>query len=187
MRSLIIFIALLGTGCMSTMDKMAGIGQIEVGRSSFDKGRVVTLSKSNNYTGNDWQFASTRFGAKWQESSPESVIIFLINESRTDNSNFYTSYEGISVNIDGDIREFEASGSTIFDSSDYNTVTNTIYTSSTGVVIVPLDYLKRMVLADDVRIRVNMSDSYEDIIFSIDKKGTASYSRLKFKEFLAAI
>ena len=111
----------------------------------------------------------------------------MINESRTDNSNFYTSYEGISVNIDGDIREFEASGSTIFDSSDYNTVTNTIYTSSTGVVIVPLDYLKRMVLADDVRIRVNMSDSYEDIIFSIDKKGTASYSRLKFKEFLAAI
>ena len=57
----------------------------------------------------------------------------------------YKSYDSLGANIDGDIRTFKVSGSTEHTSSNYNTVSRSIYTESTATVNMPLDYLRKMV------------------------------------------
>lgn len=175
------------SGCVSTMDKIAGIGQVEESVSTFDGAKVITLSKSNTYNGSTWSFPNTRLGAKWVSSNPDSVVMFLIHESTVSSGNAYVNYEGVKINIGGNIKEFKSVGLTDLDSSGYNTVSNTIYTKSTGAVIVPLDYLKKMVESDDVKLRVLMMSTYEDIIFSIDNAGATKYARANFKEFLKQV
>lgn len=176
------------SGCASQMDAFAGIGVIDEENSSFDNSRIVTLTPTWVAGGGDDYVTSTKVGARWSESNPEQVLLILEYSSSTNSSDVYKSYESISVNINSEKRNFPASGSTELQSSTYNTVTNTIYTESTAVVPMPLEYLRKMVEAEDVRIRFNSSHRYEDGIFSQE---TSSFgqdmAKARILEFLNKI
>ena len=50
----------------------------------------------------------------------------------------------------------------------YNTITKTIYTTSTNTVVIPLSILEQMLNAKDCRLRIHSSDGYEDSFFSTE-------------------
>ncbi|MEQ3658639.1 MAG: hypothetical protein ABNH21_06755 [Glaciecola sp.] len=168
MRYILLSLVLALSACANTMDKMSGIGQISESTDTFNDARVITLSESWNNRTNDSDFASTMFGARWSSSTPESIVIYLKFNSMAGAGSSYVIFDGIRVNIDGEVRSFDAVGNTSFDSTS---TSSSIYTSSRSAVVVPLDYLKKMLSEEDVRIRVLMNDSYDDILFNWDVSG----------------
>ncbi|RUO22429.1 hypothetical protein CWE08_04410 [Aliidiomarina iranensis] len=108
---------------------------------------------------------SSKVGAIWSEAKPSEVLLVLEYSSSSSSSDVYRTYESFSVNINGEISTFEVHGGTDLDSGSYNTVSKTIYTKSTAVVTISLDYLHRMVEAEDVRVRFTTNDGYEDGVF----------------------
>jgi len=174
----------LNTGCMSTLDKMAGVGQINTEISEFSGEKIVELSQSHNYSTKGK--VNTQFGARWVSDNPESVSLKLIYNSDSSTGDAFTSYEGISVSISGETIDFDA-GRTYRNRSDYNELTRVIYTTSTAYVPIPLDYLKSMIEADKCKIRIYSSDGYEDISFDVEKNGSTEYAKLKIKRFIEEV
>jgi len=169
-------------------DAFSGLGVISEKISTFDKKRVVEVTPTWVANDSSMGVASTKIGARWSESSPGFVTLILKNDSTVNSSDAYKNYESISVNIDGDIKKFPVAGATELQSSDYNTVTNTIYTESTALVIIPLEYLRNMVEAKDVRLRFESIHRYDDGVFSRD---TSDYgqklAKARIIEFLKLI
>jgi len=174
----------MSTGCVSTLDKIAGVGQVNTEISEFSGEKLVELSQSHNYSSSGG--VNTQFGAKWASGNPDAVSLKLIYNSDSSSGDSFTSYEKISVSINGEITDFDA-GRTYRNRSDYNEITKVIYTTSTAYVAMPLDYLKSMVNADDCKIRIYSSDGYEDISFNIEKIGSTEYSKLKLKKFIEEV
>ena len=163
MKLLLVAISIfLMSGCAAQMDAFSNLGVINEKVSTFDNKRIVEVSPTWVASDGAFYAASTKVGALWSEASPSRVLLILKYESTVDSSNSYTTYESLSVNIDGTIRNFPVSGSTELESSGYNTVSNTIYTASTALVPIPLDYLRKMVEASDVQLRFNYLNRYED-------------------------
>lgn len=184
----ILFIFTLA-GCAAQMDAFAGLGVINEEVSTFDNKRVVSVSPT--WVANDGTLgvASTKIGAIWNESNPNDVLIVLKHDGSTAYStDVYKSYDSLGVNIDGDIRTFKVSGSTEHTSSNYNTVSRSIYTESTATVNMPLDYLRKMVTGNTVTVRFNSTHRYEDGIFS-KETGTMDQQMAKARiiEFLKRI
>jgi len=184
-RFLITALALINiTGCMSTMDKLAGVGQINSSTSEFSGARVVELSQSHNYSVDG--MVTTKFGARWTSDAPESVALKLIYNSDSSQTDSYTSFSKIKVNMNGDIKTFSA-GKTYLDRSDYNDVSRTIYTTSVAYVTLPLSYLEEMLNADSCKIRISSNDGYEDVSFDVGKLGAVEYSKAKLANFVEEI
>ena len=93
------------------------------------------------------------------------MTLDLAYDANTGSSEIYLGFTGIDINVDGKITSYKISDLTILDSSEYNTVTNTIYTKSKNSVIIPLSLLEEMVSADVCRIRIYTSQGYEDAVF----------------------
>lgn len=177
------------SGCAAQMDAFAGLGVINEEVSTFDNKRVVSVSPT--WVANDGSLgvASTKIGAIWNESNPNDVLIVLKHDGSTAYStDVYKSYDSLGVNIDGEIRTFKVSGSTEHTSSNYNTVSRSIYTESTATVNMPLDYLRKMVTGNTVTVRFNSTHRYEDGIFS-KETGTMDQQMAKARiiEFLEQI
>jgi len=173
------------SGCSSTIDKMAGLGQLETNISDFSGDTMVELSKTRNAHPTKKQ-ASTFFGLKWDSSLPNNVFLYLINQSDVDSNNTYVNYESIEIKIGDDVSTFNARN-TIHDSSGYNSVTNTIYTDSKASISIPLSLVEKMVSAEDCRIKINTYKWYEVVLFHVDENSMVSFSRPKFKEFLTKV
>jgi len=183
----ILFICTLA-GCAAQMDAFAGLGVIKEEVSTFDNKRVVSVSPTWVASDGPLYAASTKVGAIWNESNPNEVLIILKHDGSTAHSDVYKSYESLGVNIDGDIRTFKVSGTTEHNSSNYNTVSRSIYTESTATVSMPLEYLRKMVTGNTVTVRFNSTHRYEDGIFS-KETGTMDQQMAKARiiEFLKQI
>lgn len=184
------FIAAL-TGCASmvdSMDKAIGIGQVSVKKEVLDDSTTVKLSPAfltDDIT--DYGLNSYKLGARWNSQTPEIIYLQPNYDSQT-GGNAYTSFDGITIRINGNARRFDRVGRTNLSSSSYNTVTNTIYTESSGLVPVPFDTVKDMVNAEDVRLRIHSIDGYEDSVFSATRTTSGQgLARNYFRNFLAEV
>lgn len=188
MRFLLIFVALFViSGCASmadSMSQMAGVGVISEKKSTFDGAYVIELSPAWLYDPQGGFGNNYKLGARWTDAVPESVAIIL-NFSSSAGGNAYTSFSGIDINIDGAKYSFDTTTTTTLSGSDYNTVSNTIYTESENTVVIPLALLKQMTAATDCRLRIHSSDGYEDALFHLERMpGGQGLAKPRFVEFL---
>lgn len=161
-------VILNGCAAMADLgDQAANLGQVTVDKSAFDGTMSVKMSPTWMAPAEDTGISSASFqmGAMWRSDEPEHVLLELAHPSNTGRSNTYTRFTLLEVNIDGEMRSFEP-GRTRFDSSNYNTVSKTIYTESSAYVTVPYDYLKRMMNAERCLLRISTSDGYVEADFT---------------------
>lgn len=193
MKKITVFLAIaLLSGCMSafdSMNRMAGIGKVTQEVSTFDNSTIVNASPAPLWREGSW-YNFYRLGAVWSSNSPDYVALVL--SYKTDLHSFkgkaYTNFDALHINIDGEIFSFKTVGATNFDSSAYNSVMNTIYTSSTNTVIIPYDILKRMINAKDCRLRIQTLNDYEDAQFSIERiPGAAQTAIVALRELTARV
>lgn len=186
-KSVIVIAALSLTACQSTGNKIAGICQIEESVSTFDKSNEVNFTECWVSAGESvWDIPSFKFGFSWSDKTPESIVLRLVYDSNV-GSNAYTSFKGVSININGEISSFDNKSRTVLDSSGYNSVSNTIYTQSRSGIVIPMYLFEKMMTAEDVRVRVLSSDGYEDYIFSMEQNGMTKYAKFYLDDYLAAI
>jgi hypothetical protein len=173
---------------VDSMDKAIGIGQVSVEQETLDDSTTVRLSPAFLTDDvSDYGLNSYKLGARWNSQSPDTVYLEPNYDSQA-GGNAYTRFEGITVRLDGHSERFDSVGRTNLSSSDYNSVSNTIYTESTGLVPVPLNVVEQMVSVEDVRLRIHSSDGYEDSIFSLARADSGQGLALKyFQNFLSAV
>ncbi len=179
------------SGCASMADgmsKAAGLGVVKQETSAFDNATVITASPTFLYAKGSWG-NSVKLGARWSSAAPDSVALILAHDSNTSGyGDVYLGLTGIDINVDGDISSHASAGSTDLDSSGYNTVSKTIYTSSKNTVIIPYALLERMVAAQDCRIRIHTSKGYEDAQFSLERiPGGQGTAILAIKELMTKV
>ena len=183
LRTLISIFALALASC-ATMNQMAGLGVVKEQRSDFDNTRIVSVSP--NFMGSTKIFSPCflKIGMVWAEDDPDNAILTLTYESDVNaGSRMYTSFTSLGINIDGRIKYFKPA-STRLDSSSYNTVSKTIYTSSKSHVVVPLSYVKQMVNGRDVRVQAS---GFRTGLFHQESNSGAPLAKKNFKEGLAKI
>ena len=188
-----ILVALSGCANMAdSMNKMAGVGVLSEEQSTFDSAKIIKVSPNWLYESQkSWTANSIKLGARWNSAAPDLVVLDLSYDSSTSGGATYVSLQGMDLNIDGEKSSYKTEGSTLLNSSNYNTVTKTIYTNSKNSIIIPLSTLKSMVNAKDCRIRIHTSKGYEDSIFSIERsdsgQGTALLSIKQFIEKVSTV
>lgn len=190
-----LFIAtIILSGCASmvdSMDKAAGLGVVTQEKSTFDNATIVSVTPNSLYAKGSWGNA-VKLGARWSSASPEYVALIISYDSNTSGGgSAYIRLTGMDINIDGKISSHPAASGTSLDSSGYNTVSKTIYTSSKNTVVIPYSLLESMISAKDCRLRIHTGKGYEDAEFSIERipggKGTAILSIKEFMVKVAAV
>jgi hypothetical protein len=188
---LVLTIALAISGCASMADvtsKVAGLGVVKQEISTFDNATIVTVSPTWLYAKGSWG-NSVKLGASWSSAVPGSAALILAYDSNiSGGGSAYMGLTGIDINVDGDISSHAAKTATDLDSSGYNTVTKTIYTSSRNTVVISYALLERMVAAKDCRIRIHTGKGYEDAQFSLERiPGGQGTAILAIKEMMAKV
>ena len=163
--SLLLTSSFLG-GCASTLESITGSGVVSTYKDSFSNEKVVEMSSTPNFTV-DNEIANTFFSAKWKESQPNKITLILTSRSDSSSKDTFVSFENVSINIGGAITEYKPTLTTQ-DSGDYNSVSNTIYTSSRSSIDISTDYLEEMVKSDDAKIKITTRRFFEVIDFTID-------------------
>jgi len=179
---LCLFTAIILSGCASTMDSIAGIGVINESTSTFDGSRIISVSPSWVAGATDTDLTATKIGARWNSSTPEYVALLLSYSSSVNYGDSYVSFSGLKINIGGSIKSFTVTGSTSHSSSNYNSVSNDIYTQSEAVVVIPMALLRDMLTAEDVRLRIEYLNEYEDVRFNFEESG---YGQRLAKSYIA--
>lgn len=186
--SILIAGCLAMNGCASMADAgsaLSGMGNIKEEVSTFDEARTITVSPAPLYEKGKWSPVPFHMGAGWSESAPDIVFLVLSHSSSVKSGDAYVSFRELKVNIDGEIRTFDAD-STALSSGTYNKISRNIYTESRSSIAVPLDYFRQMLEAEDVRIRISSSSGYADATFSESRipggQATAKHYMLKFLE-----
>lgn len=175
------------TACQSTTNKIAGICQIKHSVSTFENTKTVEFTECWNAKSlSVWDTPTIMIGYKWNQSKPELIQMNLTYNSQV-GGGAYTNFNGIDINIDGDIYEYETTSTTILSSSDYNSVSNTIYTSSRNAIVMPFSVFERMMGAENVRFRIYTSEGYEDQIFNIAENGMSKYAKYYLPKYLIDI
>ena len=114
--------------------------------------------------------APVKLGAQWSGDSPDQVTLTLKMDSNTGSyAGTYRSLQGIDVNVGGKNHTFRSFAQTSFDRTPYNTVSRTIYTTSTNAVTVPLTLVREMVKADYCRVRIVTDRGYEEADFTVER------------------
>lgn len=194
MKSLLVAcLCLLTAGCASMADSMSGLsglGQVTQHKSSFDGSITVDMSPA-------WLYDETRsifdpvpfkLGAQWQNTDPDSVLLVIAFDSSTGANRLYTNFQGVDINIDGQITTHKVIGSTQHERSNYNTVSQSIYTSSSNAVAIPLERLEKMVAAKDTRIRIRSTSGEASAQFSTERiPGGQATAIIPMRTFLANV
>jgi len=176
------------SGCVA-MDKLAGMGVVTEEVSTFDNATVIEVSPNSLYDpGSTWG-TPLQLGARWSSSAPNIVALILAyNSNVSRGSSAYLSLTGLDINIDGKISSYSANQPTDLSSSEYNTVSNTIYTSSKNAVVIPYSVLERMIAANTCRLRLHTSKGYQDIDFSAQHiPGGKATAIVSIKEFMSKV
>lgn len=159
-------VLVLGLAGCAAMDAMSGMGVLTQKTTAYDGGQVVNVSPQSLYAPGDAMGSPFRLGATWLSAHPELVSLDLsYNSDARMGSSSYASINGIDVRIDGMESHWQTRG-TQYDSTPYNTVSNTIYTTSSTSIVVPLNMLRAMVNAADCRLRIHSNMGADDVLFS---------------------
>lgn len=170
-RITVIIFSLFLISCASMHKAITGEGVITNDVSEFDGDRVISVAPSMLDPLTSGYFAlSATLGAEWHSQAPDTVYLVLLYESSTREASTYTSFYGVEIKVDGDIREFKTAGMTKHDNGSYNTVSRSIYTDSKNKVAIPFDYFERMLKDDSAMIRIQASSGYEDAKLSTRTK-----------------
>lgn len=174
-------------GC-AAMDAMAGMGVLTKQTSSYDGGEVINVSGQSLYAPDQPMGTPLQLGATWLSRYPDSVSLDISYPSNVDmGSGAYASIDELDVRIDGLESRWQARG-TRFDSTPYNTVSRTIYTTSSTSIVVPLNMLRAMVQAQDCRLRIHTSAGVTDVQFSRDTiPGGKPTAITSIRKLLAAV
>lgn len=152
-------------GC-AAMDAMAGMGVLTKQTSSYDGGEVIHVSGQSLYAPDLALGTPLQLGATWLSAHPDLVSLDISYPSNVDMGGAaYASISELDVRIDGLASQWHAHG-TRLDSTPYNTVSRTIYTTSSASIVVPLNMLRAMVQAQDCRLRIVSSLGATDVLFS---------------------
>lgn len=174
------------TGMADLSTRAAGMGVISQSQSTFDNETTIEVSPSWLYDPNGAWGNSIKLGAFWKSSIPEYIGLQMSFSSSTSGTDVYLLLKGTDISINGEKYSFESIGSTDLDSSVYNTLTKTIYTESTNRIALPRSLFKRMISAQDVRLRIFTSEGYEDSVLTIERMpgggGTAILSLRMFDD-----
>lgn len=174
------------SGLHDVMSEASGLGVVSGNRSTFDGSESVTMSPapiySQNYGGN-----ALFLGAAWNAKYSDQVGFALEHKGNTSYGSTYLGIRGLDINIDGKISSYSVAGGTDFTSGSYNSVTKTIYTQSKNIVIVPLSVLRKMMNANDCRIRIRTSQGSEDRIFSQETNGGMKMAKAHMRKFLSKV
>lgn len=182
------------SGCSTQMidsiNKATGIGVVSEDYSSFDDSRIVNVSPSWLYDTNDG-VRTVKLGASWKSVTPDLVALVMKHDSSVDRSGLsnevYLNITSIDIRVNGDTRSFRT-GRTDHDSGSYNSISNTISTSSEARAVIPMDLLMEMLSAEDCRVRVYTNEGYEDAVFHIERMpGGQATAKVALQEFVAAI
>lgn len=179
------------TGCATMTDAMsaaAGMGVVSEHHSTFDNATEVSVSPMPLWAKGSWGNA-VRLGAHWSSATPDYVALEMSYQANANyGSAMYTSFSGMDINVDGEISQWQTGAPTKFDSSNYNTVSRTIYTASKNSVVIPYALLQRMVAAKDCRLRFHTGDGYEDAQFNIERiPGGQATAILSIRKFMAKV
>lgn len=189
--TLVLITALLAScaGMVDLTNKLAGIGTVSEDASSFDNTVTVRMAPAFLYEKGSLMGNRIKLGAVWNSGIPDQVgLIMSYSSDVAFSSKAYTNFDGLEININGDISSYEAAGLTSHDSSGYNSVTHTIYTESSNIAMVSMTTLNAMMEAEDVRIRIKTGDGYQDAHFSIERiPGGQTTAKYHMHEFLSKI
>jgi hypothetical protein len=179
------------TGCAGfadTMSKASGMGVVTQSRSTFDNAMVVNATPAPLYAKGSWGNV-VRLGARWISTQPDKVALVLSYASNAGaGSAAFLDLQGIDVNVDGTVTNWPATGPSQLSHSSYNTVSNTIYTNSENLVIIPYSLLQQMVNAKDCRLRIHTGDGAEESQFSIERiPGGQPTALLSIRELVARV
>lgn len=179
------------TGCATMTDAMsaaAGMGVVSEHHATFDNATEVSVSAMPLWAKGSWGNA-VRLGAHWSSASPDYVALDMSYQANANyGSAMYTRLSGMDINVDGEITKWQTGAPTKLSSSDYNTVSRTIYTASSNSVVIPYSLLKRMVAAKDCRLRFHTGDGYEDAQFNIERiPGGQATAILSIRKFMAKV
>lgn len=153
------------TGC-AAMDAMAGLGVLTQKTSAYDGGEVINVSGQSLYAPGDAMGSPFRLGATWLSEHPDQVSLDLSYSSDARmGSAMFASIRELDVRIDGMESRWQTA-STQFDTIPYNTVSRTIYTTSSTSIVIPLNMLRAMVNASDCRLRIYSDAGADDVLFS---------------------
>jgi hypothetical protein len=178
-------------GCATMTDAMsaaAGMGVVSESHDTFDNATNISVSPMPLWAKGSWG-NQIQLGALWLSSHPDLVALQM--SYRTDvnaGGDVYKSFAGMDINVDGNVTHWESTAPTNLGSSNYNTVSKTIYTSSSNVVVIPYSLLQQMVMAKDCRLRIHTSDGFEDSQFNIERiPGGQATALLSIRKFMARV
>lgn len=168
------------------MSHLAGIGVISTHHETFDDSTTVNLSPAYLYDPASALGNGIRLGATWSSTHPDLVaLVFAYDSNVNVGSAAYANIRAVDINIDGAVSSYSAGVPTTFSSGTYNQVTNTIYTHSSNVFVIPLSTLQAMMRARDCRLRVHTNAGEEDAVFSIARiPGGMETAIVPMREFL---
>lgn len=193
LRFIVIAFCGLVHGCAGMADAMsglAGLGVISEEKSTFDGASIVRMSPAFLYREGATLGVPFKLGAQWSDKSPNHVALILSYSSdiASGGGRSYLNFEGLDINIDGKISNYNVGGPTSHESGTYNTVSRTIYTESRNSVVVPISVLQDMLSAKDCRLRIRSSRGYEDAQFSIERiPGGQGTAILPLREFASKV
>ena len=187
-KSALMLVLLVLTGC-TAMDKLAGMGVVSQQTSAFDNSTVIDVSPNSLYDPNSAWGTPIQLGAIWSSAMPNEVGLVLSYSSNISNgSSAYLSLTALDINIDGNISSYKANESTSLNSSGYNTVSTTIYTSSKNTIVIPYEVLQKMVASKNCRLRIHTGQGNQDIYFSAEHiPGGKATAIVSIKEFMSKV
>lgn len=186
--AMVISVLILG-GCQSMTDSMtkwSGQGRISTEHSDFNGSTSIKITPAMLTTG---EYTNrVKLGAVWNSSAPDSVYLEMAYGSDSTQSTSFISLRSLEVKTDGKYKLFKASGLTDHSRSDFNNVTNAIYTESKNGVIVPLALFKKMMSDPECKLKVTTSSGYEEARFGLERnKHGAPMAKVFMKDFLAQV
>ncbi|WP_444941223.1 hypothetical protein [Microbulbifer sp. ZKSA004] len=189
---LLVFLAVMAlsgcTGMADAMSKMGGQGVVTEKVSTFDGAKVVEVTPQFLYNPKRLMGNSYKLGARWNSLSPGYLALIMEYSSSSSMDSAHVNLTGLEVNISGSIYSFKTAELTDHSNSGWNSVSRTIYTTSTNSVAVPIGLLEEMLAAEDVRIRIHSGDGYEDSVFSEERiPGGQPTALLSLREFMARV
>ena len=186
-KALIILFIFTALGCQSTGNKFAGLCQVEEQSDTFTNKMRVEFTNCWVAAGESvWDTPVYKFGFVWLEDQPDIIQVNLTYDS-TVGGQSYTNFESIMINIDGNREVTKELSDTILDSSGYNNVSNTIYTSSRAAARIDMRVFENMMISNDVRIRINTSNGYSDYVFHLSENGMTKYAKYDLDKFVTAV
>jgi len=179
-KILILLLALTVIGCASvadSLDKATGVGQLTSSKDFEGNYQVVVTPTYLNDGG--MLNNSVRMGAYYNESMPDTVVLSMVYGSDTNGRAIYTSIDGVSIKINGEVERFDTYG-TRLSHDGWNTISKSIFTESESTIAIPFELFKKMIAAKNCDLRIHTSSGYENADFTIERNSGQALAKLAF-------